>query len=592
MLPDAVKAVRGVRPFDLLIRDIQIVNVFNASITRGCIGIVGERIAYVGEEAGDLTAVRTIEGRGRYALPGFVDSHMHLESSMLTPPHFAETVLSCGTTTVAADPHEIANVMGAEGVKALLDAAKGLSLRVLMMAPSTIPSAPGFEDSGYAVGAAEAGQLLDLPGVCGLGEVMDFNGVADGDEHILSVIETAVRRGCIVDGHASLLTGRRLQAFRAAGIDSDHTLGTAEKLREELALGFTVQVQGAMLSEELARAMNDAPVQERICLVTDDVPLPRLMREGHLNHVVAKAIALGLDPIRAIRFATINPAVRLRLYNVGGLAPGMTADIQLTESIERPHAETVLFAGKPVVEEGALCRRFPVYAPQGAIRETVRIEPVREEDFAVTVPVPAGFRGGTGLANLIHEDGVSFRTVREQRPLPLSAEKNGRAFADTGALLKMAVFDRYGRNRHSLALIGGMDGVSGAAALTYGHDSHNLSVFGGNDRDMTAAANAVIGAGGGICAAKNGRAEVLIPLPLAGLLSEEEPQALLRQLEAFLEHCRSAGFSHADLMSFFTIMPLAVSPEIKCTNRGLVDVVHKCFLPLIEQIREDEGHDA
>ena len=289
MLTDVVQAVRGKVPFDLLIENVQTVNVYNSSIAPGCIGVVGEHIVYVGPLEPDLQGRRVIDGRGRYALPGFVDCHMHLESSMLTPAHFARVALCCGTTTVAADPHEIGNVMGLEGVRALAEACRGLPLRAHIMAPSTIPSAPGFEDSGYTVGPGEVERLLDLPGVCGLGEVMDFNGVADGEAHILSVVESARRRHCILDGHASLLTGRRLQAFRAVGIDSDHTTNCAEKLREELALGFTVQVQESMLSEEMVRAMNEAPVQDRICLVTDDVPLPRLMRDGHLNHVVEKA---------------------------------------------------------------------------------------------------------------------------------------------------------------------------------------------------------------------------------------------------------------------------------------------------------------
>ena len=243
MLTAVVQAVRGKAPFDLLIRNIQIVNVYNSSIAPGCIGVVGEHIVYVGPLEPDLHARRVIDGQGRYALPGFVDSHMHLESSMLAPAHFARIALGCGTTTVAADPHEIGNVMGLEGVRALVEACEGLPLRTLVMAPSTIPSAPGYEGSGYEVGAGEMDRLLDLPGVWGLGEVMDFNAVADGEERILSVIERARRRHCLLDGHASLLTGARLQAFRATGIDSDHTTNSPEKLREELALGFTVQVQ-------------------------------------------------------------------------------------------------------------------------------------------------------------------------------------------------------------------------------------------------------------------------------------------------------------------------------------------------------------
>ncbi len=587
MIRNCVDAILGKRPFDLVIRDVRAVNVFDDTVTQADIGICGGRIAFVGKMEFTYQAEAEIDGAGRYALPGFIDSHMHLESSMLTPAHFAKAAVPWGTTTVAADPHEICNVLGIEGVGWLLEAAKDLPLRVLMMAPSTVPSAPGLEESGYAVGPREMEQLLDIPGIHGLGEVMDFNGVAAGEDHILSVVEAGARRGCILDGHASLLTGRRLQAFRAAGIDSDHTLGTAAKLKEELALGFTAQIQACVLNEELVWAMNTAPVQNRICLVTDDVSLPRLMREGHLNHVVERAIALGLDPMRAIRYATINPAERLRLYDLGAVAPGRVADIQLVEDLCHLKPSLVLYGGKKVYEDGKYLAEVPGAPLNGALRHSVRLSPLTEADFQITCPVPASFQGGKAVVNLIRQDGVSTRTQRAQAELPLGRAGEGLGILDTASYLCMAVFNRYGKPQRGLALLTGMESVRGAVALTYGHDCHNLAVFGSNGADMAAAANAVIDAQGGICAACAGKAKTLIPLPLAGLMSEEEPQALLGQLEAFLADCREMGFVHKDPMAFFTILPLAVSPQIKCTDKGLVDVANKRFLPLIEQIKEN-----
>ena len=397
VLKDIAEAMLGRRPFDLVIRNVQIVNVFSASIVSGSIGIVNGHIAGVfgPEEAPE--GRRTVDGGSAYALPGFVDSHMHLESSMLTPDHFARVALSCGTTTVCADPHEIANVLGIEGVRGLADACRDLPLRVLLTAPSTVPSAPGLEDSGFDVGPAEMEALLDIPGVAGLGEVMDFNAVAAGDERMLSVIEAAANHGVFLDGHVSALTGRRLQTFRAMGIDSDHTVPSAEKLREELALGFTVQVQECMLNREIVQAMNDAPVQDRICLVTDDVPLPRLMRQGHLNFVVERAIELGLDPIRAIRYATINPAVRLRLHRTGGIAPGMEADMQLVQDLRHPRPELVLRAGEIVRDHGSYLPHTAPYQIPDHLRGSVHLRPVTEADFAVTVPVRPGFHGGLSL---------------------------------------------------------------------------------------------------------------------------------------------------------------------------------------------------
>lgn len=585
MLSSRINAIRGIEDFDLIVRNVRIVNVFNDSVLLGDIGIVGGVIVYVGEMDFQHSAKREIDGEGRFALPGFVDSHMHLESSMLIPAHFAQIALSMGTTCVAADPHEIANVLGYEGVKALMTAAQGLPLRVLMMAPSTIPSSPGFEDSGYDVDAAEMSRLLDLPGVHGLGEVMDFNGVADGEARILSIIERASERGCLMDGHAALLTGRRLQAFKAAGIDSDHTLFTAEKLLEELSLGFTSQVQGAMLSEEMVAAMNEAPLQDRICLVTDDVPLSRLMHNGHLNYVVTRAIELGLEPIRAIRFATINAATRLRQYDIGAIAPGLRADIQLVEDIRKPLPSLVLSGGETVYEQGAAAKEIESAEIPESLRGPMRITPRAVAEFAIECDAPSGAAGGYATINIIGQDGKTFRTKKLQKELPWHVCENGRAVVDTSGYMKMAVFNRYGKNQRGLALIDGMAEFRGAVALTYGHDAHNLSVFGSNDADMTLAANTVIESQGGICTVIDGVVSTLIPLPLAGLMCEIKPTKLLAQIDAFLADCKRMGVAHEDPQSFFTIMPLAVSPEIKCTDRGLLDVARKAFIPLVESVR-------
>lgn len=585
MLLNRVRAINGDCPFDFLIRNVKLVNVYNNTINTTDIGIVGDRIAYVGTKRPYHSALREMNGEGRFAFPGLIDSHMHLESSMLTPAHFSDTVLAMGTTTVVADPHEIANVMGMTGLEAMLNATKNLPLRVIVMAPSTIPSLPGFEDSGFAVGPEQMDKMLELPGIGGLGEVMDFNGVADGEENILAVVESAAKRGAILDGHASALTGERLQAFRAVGIDSDHTVSNPQKLNEELAMGFTVQVQESMLSEEMVKAMNEAPVQNRICLVTDDVPLPRLMNEGHLNYVASKAISLGLDPIKAIRYTTINPAERMRLYDLGGIAPGMIADIQLVDDIREWKPSTVICGGKCVYDEGKLKISSKSYEFPAAMRDSLNLKKPVCDDFEIFCQCFGAKCGDMAQVNIIHQNGVNLRTERVKATLPVT-EKNGRPVLDTKNYCKMAVFNRYGKTQHGIALIDGLDKFNGAVAITYGHDCHNLVVFGKDSKDMLAAAEKVIESKGGIASAANGEVEVHIPLPIAGLLSEEKPDDLLGMLTKFLDSCKAMGFEHERPMSFFTVMSLAVSPEIKCTDKGLLDVLNKRFIPLIENITD------
>ncbi len=586
MKNEAVLAALGRRDYDISINDVKIVNVFNDTITPGCVGIAGGKIAYIGAPDEKLPAREEIDGKGDFLIPGFVDSHMHLESSMLRPEYFAERLLTLGTTAVCVDPHEIANVAGKEGIAYLIDACKTLPLKVFIMAPSTIPSAPGFEDAGYEMDADEMSKLLKMDGIYGLGEVMDFNGIADGEEHIHGVVERAAETGCILDGHVALLEGKRLQIFRAAGIDSDHTIGEPEKLKEELALGFTVQVQLHKIHPELMRVMNEAKVKDKICLVTDDVPLSRLMKEGHLNHVVEAAIEAGLEEKLAIRAATINGAMRLRRYDLGGIAPGLCADLQLVEDIRHPKARIVICDGKKIAEDGKLLIKLPKSDVPEGLYHTMDKRPVTEDEFEIKCPVSLGFKGGHASFNLISENGVSLFTEHETAELPLSDEKDGYAVPDTDGYLRMAVFNRYGKEQRGLGLIKGMGMPKGAVAITYSHDSHNLTVFGGNIKDMAVAANELIACGGGICAVRDGSVTDLVKLPIGGLLSEERPEALAVAMDKLLSSCGEMGFKHEDLSSFFTLMALVVSPNIKLSDKGLIDVARKCFLPLFYDIRE------
>ena len=583
MIRERIDAAAGRLPFDLLIRGAQVVNCFDASVRPGCVGILGDTICYVGLDE-NLAAKHVTDANGQYLLPGFVDAHMHLESSMLSPVWFGRAAAACGTTTVCADPHEICNVLGTEGVKALCELSRLSPLRVIMMAPSTVPSAPGLEGSGFSVGYEETRTMLRDGAFAGLGEVMDFNGVADGSEPICSVLEAAAETDCLKDGHVSLLTGRRLAAFRAAGIDSDHTVRTVEAFREELAMGFCVQIQESCLTEELVREMNTCPVNDRICLVTDDVPLPRLMKYGHLNHVFEKAVSLGLDPMRAVRFATLNPAARLRLCDIGGIAPGMKADLQLVPDLRSPRPTAVWAGGKRIfpadAEAAPDCSR--IYA---RLKNTVRLaRPVSRDDLFFEFPENAA-AGDTAVMNVISQDGRSSRTKARSVRLPVTLT-DGKPTVDSSGLCKMAVWNRYGLDRHGLSLIDGLSGFRGAAALTYGHDSHNLTAYGTDDGDMILAASAVAAMGGGLCAVSDGKILASVPLPLAGLMSTETPGELNRQLNGFLNALEEMGFRHENPMLFLTLMPLAVSPEIKCTDMGLINTAEKRPIPPVERIEK------
>ena len=575
---DCVAAINGKKPFDLVIEHVKIVNVFTEQILEGSVAVCGDTIAYAGEMDFPYTALRTIDGAGRYAIPGLIDAHMHFESSMMAPAHFIETILSFGTTTVAADPHEIGNVFGLEGIRALTEAALGTPLHVLMMAPSTIPSAPGLERSGFSMEAGQMAQALDIPGVKGLGEVMDFNGVADGDERILSVVETARKKGVMMDCHVPALTGKRLQAFRSTGLDCDHTDMSLPRLKEKLAAGFSVQVQRSFFSAETMEYLNRFPLQDRIMLITDDVPFIDLVREGHLNANLRRAVALGLDPVRAVRFSTINAAARLRLYDRGAVSPGYKADVLLVEDLEQFVPSLVLSDGHVVAENGKCLVSVSSKPFPDPFYHSVHVLPLEEADFSLPQA-----EGSKALCNVLGGNSKVTRTTRTQQWIPI---RNGQL--DTRELIKLAVIYRHGYGPEkapgkevSLALLSGFPRFRGALATTYAHDSHNLMVFGQNDADMALAANRLIEIGGGLCAVLEGKVLSEVSLPVAGLLTEEPVEILTHVFETFFQAVKTLRLEHENPMMFLTLMSLAVSPEIKCTDLVLVDVIEKKFIPLI-----------
>lgn len=576
---DCIDAINGKRPFDLVIDNVRVVNVFTDQIVEGAVAIVGDTIAYAGPLDFPHTAKETIDGAGRFAIPGLIDSHMHIESSMMAPAHFLETILACGTTTIAADPHEISNVFGLEGIRALTERAVGTSpVHVCMMAPSTIPSAPGFERAGFSMEGREMAEALSIPGVYGLGEVMDFNAVADGDPRLLAVTEEARKQGVIMDCHVPSLTGRRLQAFRCSGCDTDHTDMALERAREKLAAGFRIQVQRSFFSPEIMDFLNRYPLQDRIMLITDDVPFIDLVTEGHLNANLRRAVGLGLDPLRAVRFATINAAERLRLFDRGAVSPGFKADVVLVDDLVDFVPSLVLSDGRVVARDGQCLTPVEPRPFPKEFYTSVHVLPLAAEDFALP-PVT----GDRALCHVLGANRVTTRTAKEEVWLPV---RDGQL--DTTGLIKLAVLYRHGYGPDkapgkevSLGLLSGFPDFRGAIATTYAHDSHNLMVFGRNDADMAFAANHLIGMGGGLCAVENGRVISQVPLPVAGLLTEEPVEELKPVFEDFFRAVKSLGLDHERPMMFLTLMALAVSAWLKVTDLGLVDTYEKKFVPLV-----------
>lgn len=570
-----VSAAVGKVKFDTVIKNTRLVNVDICEILDAVIGIKNGYIAFVGYSNEELDAIEYIDAEGRYAVPGLIDAHMHIESTMATPAAFAKGVLPHGTTSIVADPHEIANIFGADGVKMILDASENLPMNVNMMIPSTVPSSEGMETAGASIDANDVSNLLTHERIIGLGEVMDFWGVVNQDEKITNIINEARRKKTIIEGHTPVFKGKELQAFVAAGIDSDHTIMDKDIIREKLRSGMCVQIQSRFITKELMEYINTLENFSNVLLVTDDVSANRLKKEGHLDALIRKAISYGLDPIKAVRATTINAARRMRLYEYGSISAGRKADILLLDSLEEFKIDTVITNGKIAVKNNKILvdiekSQFPEYA-----YDSVKMNKLTVSDFDIKTK----HKSGTANVNTIVVNSAGSYTVKEQNNIQIS---DGLLDLMDEDIFYMAVFERHGiSGSKNVGLIKGIGSFKGAVATTYSHDCHNLVVIGRDKADMVLAANTLINAGGGMCSVMNGEVLSMVELPVGGILSDKSITDISNDIDNQAKVMVSMGIEHSEPIMLLTILALAVSPEIKITDLGIVDVLKKEFIELI-----------
>jgi adenine deaminase len=570
----AADVAAGRRPADLVIRDVRLVNTLTAEIYPAQIAVAAGLVAAVrGAEEEPFDGEAATDGRGRFAVPGLIDSHLHIESSMVLPPAFAAAVVPRGVTTIIADPHEIGNVLGLEGVDILRNAARGLPMDVFFQVPSCVPASP-LETAGAEIGPDEVRRMLADDDVLAVGEMMDFPGVVAGEGRTAAILREALRHDAVIEGHAPNLTGGALAAYVAGGVTSDHTYVTPALAVERLRSGVTLQIQRKTLSADTLREAAARARSLNLCLVTDDVMPDDLLRLGHLDALVREAMGLGLDPVEAIRAATLAPARRMRLADRGAIAPGLVADIVLTESLEAFAADEVFYRGRLVARRGALLEPARRASTPPAARATVRIGPPPLEAFRVTAPA------GAGDSVRVRVMGMRPDTTYTDALTETLAVRGGRVAWEASELCLAAVFERHGRA--GTTGYGFVDGAlrDGAVAMTWAHDSHNLLVLGRDPRDMAAAARWIVERQGGMAAARGGAVIAGVPMPVAGILSEGDVPEVARDLAAFREAVAALGFVHASPIMALGVLPLAVSPALKITDRGLVDVARGEVVPL------------
>lgn len=555
-LEKLIRTARGDEPADLVLAGGGVINVFSGQVEETSVAvssgmIVGLGRGYRGKQELDLA--------GKYLAPAFIDGHLHVESTMLAPAGLAAAVVPRGTGAVAADPHEIANVMGLAGVRAMLDSSRDLPMTFFFNAPSCVP-ATHMETAGADLGPAEISEMLTWERTPGLSEMMNFPGVVMGDPGVLDKLLAA--RGRVMDGHAPLLSGKDLNAYILAGPDSDHECTRLDEAAEKLARGMWIMIRQGTSAHNLADLLPlVTPATERRCmLVSDDRHPDDLAHKGHMDDLLRQVVARGLDPMIALRLVTLNPARRFGLDDRGALAPGKRADLVVLEDLKNFRVQQVFHAGRLAASAGELAA--PVQAEfSSQARDTMNLPGLDENLLALPV-------GGSRVRIIELIPGQ----LLTQEALEEPPQKGGMLVADPARdLARLSVIERHqASGRVGQGLLRGLGLTSGALASSVAHDSHNLVIAWTDEASALAAARKVGEMGGGLCAARGGEILAALPLPLAGLMSDKDLPTVLEGLEE-LRRAAAQICSHAEPFMPLSFVALPVIPQLKLTDRGLVD---------------------
>ncbi|MFC1683378.1 adenine deaminase [Candidatus Zixiibacteriota bacterium] len=562
-----IAVARGREEPDLVLKNARVVNVFSGEIYKSDVAISQGRIAGLGNYRGG----QAMDLRGKYLCPGFIDGHVHIESSMVGVSEFARTVVPQGTTTVIIDPHEIANVLGSDGILFMLKSSKYNPLNVFMMLPSCVPST-NLETAGSELKALDLFPFLSDKWVLGLGEVMNYPAVLTGDDDVMDKIK--IVSGKRIDGHAPGVSGKDLAAYVVAGIQSDHESTTLEEAQEKLRLGMWVMLREGSTTKNL-RDLLPLVTREnvhRMFFVTDDRHPRDLLAEGHINYMVKVAIQSGLDPALVIRMATLNTAQYFQLEKLGAIAPGYSADLVVMNDFKSCRVSKVFKSGELVAENGK-----PLYDPPSHgkifIRSSINTHWLKEEDFQI--------QAQDGPANVI---GLIPSQIITKHLRLKPKVKDGLVGPDIKRdLLKLAIVERHEASGNvGLGLVRGFGLKKGALASSVAHDSHNLIILGTNDRDMMEAAIQVIRMKGGLAVAADGQVVDSLPLPVAGLMSDGSVTEVKAKLDELHKAARHLGCKIHDPLSALAFLSLPVVPALKLTDRGLVDVEKFKLIGLFE----------
>ena len=590
-----IEAAIGKRKCDLVIENCKIVNVFSGEIYNGDIGIFGGFIAHIrcNPDELEISEPRIVgksyyDAREKYIIPGLIDAHIHIESTLMTPRNFAKAVIPHGTTTVVTDPHEIANVYGIKGVEYMHNSSEGLPMRQYILAPSCVPAVLGLENSGANFDYTDIERLFKLDRVIGLGEVMDYIGVLNNDTRMVEILEAAEKRGLFVQGHAPFLSGRDLSAYLCGGAISDHESRTGKEARDKIRNGMYVDARESSISRnvtEVVKGVKDFRYISNLTLCTDDREADEILEHGHMNAVVRSAIDAGMNPIDAIRSSTLNSARELGIINLGGIAPNFVADLVLVDELEEMNVEAVIYNGELVAEDGKLLADIKTDEFDIEKNNSVHVNNLSVDDFKLKVDVDnCKTNNGKIKANVIKylsQHTSSTEIIEEEFDVKDGLVK----LAEDSDIKFVAVLNRHNKlDTKSIGLVKGFGINKGAVGSTISHDSHNLTIVYDNPDEAVLVAEDLIKLGGGLSCALDNKIKNNLQLSVAGLVSTKEANEISIQANEMKNSLREMGITEMKnpLLRIVTLA-LPVIPKGKMSDLGLVDVSNKKIIGVVKE---------
>ena len=579
---ELLQAARGEVPCDLAITNTKIFNVFTGEILAGTIYIYQDSIAHIDYEGNPVAPETKVvfDAGGKFAIPGLIDAHMHVESTMMTPDNFAKAAAVWGTTTSITDPHEVANVVGVEGVEYMHDAARNLPMRQLINIPSCIPSVHGLENAGATFLAPEIETLATLENVVGLAEVMDYIGVAYGEQHMMDIIAVAEKHHLYVQGHAPMVSGKMLSAYMIGGPTTCHESRSGSEGQEKLRSGMYVDARESSMSKDVSgiiAAIKENRYFDTLCFCTDDREAKHILQEGHMNDVVNVAIRAGLDSRDAIRSASFNVARAAHIENIGAIAPGYLADILLIADINHVVPTHVFFAGKLVAQHQQLLHTYKKQPFELEQRNTVYVDNITETDLTLTAPIT----NGKVSVNFIHYLSP-VAAITEVGSCELTVE-DGKLILEED-MMYVAIVNRHPNNNNiAIAIVKGFGNSKGCIATTVSHDSHNLTLVYKKPTDALLAIKTLKTSGGGFATVLDGTVIGQMDLPVCGLMTLKPAEEVALESQKLKDANLQLGAGMEQLLNpvmRICTLALIVIPHVKMSDLGMIDVNQKQIIPV------------